>query len=89
MDSGFHAVDSGLWALDSLYSLSVDLVSNRWWDSAVQSPEFRLPPAKASRDPDSTNKNFPDTGIQIPLREGLNRGGSIFRLSGKIQSLCR
>ena len=61
----FHVFVSGTWILDI----------NRQWDSGFlelysefHGPRFRNPQAKRFRIfPDSTGKNFTDSGIRIPL----------------------
>ena len=45
--------------------------------SGFQSPGFRIPYQKFSRIPDPTSKNFPDSGIRIPLR-GAKYKSNIF-----------
>ena len=68
LDYGFNVVDSGFQVLDSTLCQ---------WNMAILSlVGFRIPyavfriPAKP-RIPDSTSKNFPDSGIRIPSH-GLN-----------------
>ena len=75
MDSGFHAVDSGFqywipdscqWNLDSGFESLVGF----WIPYAVfRIPKPRIPDStiKISPIPDSTSKNFPDSGIRITL----------------------
>ena len=46
---------SGTWILDS----------NLYWDSGLQSPVFRIQPAKFSWIPDSSSKYLPDSRIGI------------------------
>ena len=63
LDSGFQ---SFLWNLDSgfqsLVGFQIPCVV-----SGFQSPEFRIPQANFSGIQDPTTKNFPDSGIRIPL----------------------
>ena len=61
LDFGFHAVDSGFW---SLVGFRIP-----WAVSLV-------PQTKLSRVPDSTSKNFTESGIRIPYR------GQTYAVSG-------
>ena len=56
--TGFQSfsVELGFWILDS----------NLDWDSGLQSPVFRIQPAKFSWIPDSLSKYLPDSEIRIP-----------------------
>ena len=62
--TGFQIFLGGTWIPDS----------NCYWDSGFlhlysgfQGPGFRIPQAKISKIPNSKCKNFPDSGIRIPL----------------------
>ena len=62
--TGFQIFLGGTWIPDS----------NCYWDSGFlhlysgfQGPGFRIPQAKISKIPDTKCKNFPDSGIRIPL----------------------
>ena len=64
LTTGFLIFFSGPWIPDS----------NCYWDSGFlqlysgfQGSGFRIPQAKFSKIPDSTGKNFRDSGIRIPL----------------------
>ena len=63
LDSGFHAVDSGFYLLDSR-SFSVELGFRIRIVSGfrIPTPVFRIP---KPRIPDSTSKNFQDSGFQM------------------------
>ena len=90
LDSGFHAVDSGFHLLDSR-SFSVELGFRIRIVSGIPDSHTRIPDSKAqdsgfhkqkiSKIPDSKCKNFPDSGIRIPLR-----GGDIFELNHEERS---
>ena len=56
--TGFQSfsVELGFWILDS----------NLDWDSGLQSPVFRIQPAKFSLIPDSSSRYLPDSEIRIP-----------------------
>ena len=73
-------VDSGCWIFSGTWILD----SMPQWDfgvlelySGFQSPGFRIPRAKFSRILDSTNKNFSDSRIRIPLH-GAKYQSNIF-----------
>ena len=62
--TGFQIFFSGTWIPDS---------NCQWYSgflllySGFQGPGFRIPQTKISKIPDSKCKNFPDSGIRIPL----------------------
>ena len=67
--TGFQIFFSRTWIPDS----------NCQWDSGFlhlysgfQGPGFRIPQAKISKIPDSKCKNFPDSGIRIPLHRPID-----------------
>ena len=67
--TGFQIFFSGTWIPDS----------NCQWDSGFlllysgfQGPGFRIPQTKISKIPDSKCKNFPDSGIRIPLHGAIS-----------------
>ena len=62
MDSGFRVLDSSLfqWNFDSRFHSLVGTIL----DSKALDCGFHI---KFSRIPDPTSKNFPDSGIRIPL----------------------
>ena len=67
LDPGFHIVVSRLQVLDSsLCQWNLD----SWFHSVVRIQRAVLPIPKP-RIPDSTSKNFPDSGIQISLHLGV------------------
>ena len=67
LDPGFHIVVSRLQVLDSsLCQWNLD----SWFHSVVRIQRAVLPIPKPSIQ-DSTSKNFPDSGIQIPLHLGV------------------
>ena len=76
LDPGFHIVVSRLQVLDSsLCQWNLD----SWFHSVVRIQRAVLPIPKP-RIPDSTSKNFPDSGIQICLHLGVT-----ITLQGQIQ----
>ena len=67
LDPGFHVVVSRFQVLDSsLCQWNLD----SWFHSVVRFQRAVLPIPKP-RIPDSTSKNFPDSGIQISLHLGV------------------
>ena len=67
LDPGFHIVVSRLQVLDSsLCQWNLD----SWFHSVVRFQRAVLP-IPEPRIPASTSKNFPDSGIQIPLHLGV------------------
>ena len=70
LDFGFHCVDS---EFQKLYSILC-----HWnLESGLQSP--MIPDSKSKIVPDSrfTSKNFPDSGIQIPLHWAMQQPGVV------------
>ena len=68
MDSGFQVLDcgffvSGSWIPDS----------NGWWDldSLSCTPDAKALFSRLHKIPDCTSKNFPDSGIRIPLHREI------------------
>ena len=71
VDSGFQRVDSSLchWKLDSKFQ-SLEGFWLPWaaYPNSKAGRGLQIPRVKISRFPDSSSKNFPSSGIRIPLR---------------------
>ena len=77
LDSGFHALDSGIqvlysslcqWIMDSKCLLFVASSGFLERFSELQSPRFRIPEENFSQSLDSTRTNYWDSGVRISLR---------------------
>ena len=64
-DSNYWIPDLFQWNFDSGFGLLVGF--------RIPTPVFRIPQEKISKIPDSKCKNFPDSGIRIPLHGATTR----------------
>ena len=75
LDSGFHVMDSGFQVLDCGFFVSGSWIpdSNGWWDldSLSCTPDAKAQFSRLHKIPDCTSKNFPDSGIRIPLHREI------------------